>query len=160
PKAELAAARLRLGLLDSAVGQNSTALKNYQQAVQLYESLPANAATERRLALAYNKFGMMRGNFRKAPEGLEACRTGLGLREKLLKGAGDDKTLRGEVGTTYTDLGHLSRLANKPAEAQKLYEQACAAQEPLVRDLPSAPRDLATAYQALATLHQEGGRSK
>jgi tetratricopeptide (TPR) repeat protein len=147
-----------------ALGQYDAAAENYQRAIELTESLPA----ENRASLAikslqagiYLNWSTLAGSLGRSREAERHNRAALELFEKLVREHPDAPVLQNELAKTEHNRGILF-LSTNPREAESHYRKAADLRMALVRAHPedeSYQAALAEDYQDLGLLYKQTNR--
>jgi eukaryotic-like serine/threonine-protein kinase len=166
-RAGAAAACLRVGSIQSRLGQAEKAESAYRRARELYGQLASDFPDQpdyvERLGKSDTLLGTVLTDLGRAQDAESALREALTFEQRLVQEFPNQSEFREDLAAGYNGFGALLNQTGRPKEAENAYRESLALRQRLVQDFPDRSRFrelLARDYSNLARLLAVGARTK
>ncbi len=165
-RGELGRATYRLAQITGEIDSEPKAITLHQQAVKVFESLPAGQAsadTQADLADCWTQLGRLLVKNQHQGEGADALRKALGLWDALAKDPGKEPRFQAGLARAEFYLGNAFQQNRDLGNALKSYQDAIAVRSKLAQAHPKVAeyqRDLAVSYSNLARIYGDQDKKK
>jgi eukaryotic-like serine/threonine-protein kinase len=164
-RAEAAQAWYRLGYIESEVGTEAEAAKDFQEAVAMYEALardyPGEPNYPYKLSTALINLSNQQYMLGLDSDSLRTIQRSIEISRRVATDHPNVPEYRKGLGTGLMNCGYLLERAGRAAESMPLYNEARDLYERLVRDHPDVAdyrAQLSGVFKNLAFLHEKSGR--
>ena len=164
-RADAAEAWYRLGYIESEVGTEAEAAKDFQEAVAMYEALardyPGEPNYHYKLARALNDLSNRQYMLGLDSDALRTMQRSVEIRRRVATENPHDPEYQKGLGTGLMNCGYLLERTGRAAESMPLYNEARDLYERLIRDHPDVAdyrHRLSVVFRNIAGLHEKSGR--
>jgi len=164
-RAEAAEAWYRLGFVESEVGTEAEAAKDFQEAVAMYEALARDHPGEPRypyeLAMALNDLGNRQYMLGLDSDALRTYQRSVDISRRVAMENPQVPEYSKVLGTGLMNCGYLLERTGRAAQSMPLYNEARDLYERLIRDHPDVTDyryRLSGVFRNIGSLHEKSGR--
>ena len=166
-QADVAAAHLRVGRINSEIGAKTESLAAVRRARELYESLtrarPDDPALANELANCHTELGILQSQTGEPAEGLRSLEQAVALGSRLLNDHPDVLKYQYDLATAYRRLAYVQQQNGELKDAVKSLQQSITLLDDLARKDPkSVPYQIAraAAFNNLGLAHTFSGQTQ
>jgi serine/threonine-protein kinase len=164
-RAEAAEAWYRLGYIESEVGTEAEAAKDFQEAVAMFEALARDYPGEPRYpykqAIALNDLGNRQYMLGLDSDALRTYQRGIEINRRVAMDNPRVPDYQKGLGTGLMNCGYLQERTGRAAESMPLYNEARDLYERLISDHPDVADyryRLSGVFRNIGSLHEKSGR--